>query len=136
MAHGGKRRGAGRKPGTGKAARLDLEVREAAKAAGELPAEYMLRIMRDEGVDDKRRDAMAAAAAPYYHAKLASIEHKGDKDAPLTVEIVELKVDAITKTSGTTGPTKSRRGWRGRIIGRSDPSLICHLSGEKMDAAI
>jgi hypothetical protein len=32
--------------------------------------------MRDPGADDKRRDAMAMAAAPYLHPKLSAIDAK------------------------------------------------------------
>ena len=46
-------------------------------AGGELPLEYMLRVMRDEGVDLKRRDLMSHAAAPYIHQKLAAMEVTG-----------------------------------------------------------
>jgi hypothetical protein len=31
--------------------------------------EYMLRIMRDPTVDEKRRDKMAVAVAPYLHPR-------------------------------------------------------------------
>jgi hypothetical protein len=76
MARGGARTGAGRKPGS--QTRVDRELRERALAdAQETPLEYMLRIMRDSGVDPGRRDDMAKAAAPYVHAKLASVEHGG-----------------------------------------------------------
>jgi hypothetical protein len=48
---------------------------EAAQSGGELPLDYMLRVMRDPSAAEKRRDEMAKAAAPYVHAKLSSIEH-------------------------------------------------------------
>jgi hypothetical protein len=41
------------------------------------------------------------AAAPYCHAKLASVEQKGGNDAPLAVQIIELKVDPVTKQVDT-----------------------------------
>lgn len=42
-----------------------------------MPLEFMLNILRDETVPrDERMDA-AKAAAPYVHAKLASVEHTG-----------------------------------------------------------
>ena len=47
------------------------ELIKAAKAAGETPLEYMLRVMRDVTVEDPRRDEMARAAAPYIHAKIS-----------------------------------------------------------------
>jgi hypothetical protein len=46
---------------------------EAAEAGGELPLDYMLRVMRDTAASAKRRDEMARAAAPYLHARLAPI---------------------------------------------------------------
>jgi hypothetical protein len=46
-------------------------------AGGELPLDYMLRVMRDEAVEEKRRDLMSHAAAPYIHQKLAAMEVTG-----------------------------------------------------------
>src|SRR5262245_27796106 len=48
---------------------------EAAQNGGELPLDYMLRVMRDPNAPSKRRDEMAKAAAPFLHSKLASIEN-------------------------------------------------------------
>ena len=45
---------------------------EAAKAGGELPLDYMLRVMRDPKVSNSRRDEMARTAAPYLHPRLAA----------------------------------------------------------------
>jgi hypothetical protein len=55
---------------------------EAAQAGGDLPLDYMLRIMRDPNAAAKRRDEMAKAAAPYLHSKLASVEQPGPQDKP------------------------------------------------------
>ena len=41
---------------------------------GDLPLDYMLRIMRDQEQPIARRDDMAKAAAPYLHAKLQSMQ--------------------------------------------------------------
>lgn len=41
-----------------------------------MPLDYMPRIMRDANADNKRRDAMAMAAAPYVYPKLSAIEAK------------------------------------------------------------
>lgn len=105
---GGKRQGAGRKPG------IKNKVNEAIKRkmleGGEiLPVEFMLQIMRapeprrraNEGAKafmaryrswSTDRLEAAKAAAPYIQPKLQSIEHKGDPDKPLktslTVEFV------------------------------------------------
>lgn len=75
MAHGGKRNGAGRKPG--QATKVNEEARVQALEGGESPLDYMLRVMRDEGQAEDRRDDMAKAAAPYVHAKLSSVDANG-----------------------------------------------------------
>jgi hypothetical protein len=41
-----------------------------------MPLDYMLAVMRDATADQKRRDAMATAAAPYLHSKLTTVEAK------------------------------------------------------------
>ena len=76
MARGGARKGAGRPKGSGvgKPARKTSErikITQEAIGEGMTPLEYMLTVMRTSK-DDKRRDAMAAAAAPYVHPRLAS----------------------------------------------------------------
>jgi hypothetical protein len=76
MSHGGSRQGAGRKPG--QANKIDQEAREAAVASGITPLEYMLNVLRDEQQPNDRRDWAAEKAAPYVHAKLASVESKHD----------------------------------------------------------
>ena len=43
---------------------------EAAQAGGDLPLDYMLRVMRDPTASAKRRDEMAKAAAPFLHSRL------------------------------------------------------------------
>jgi hypothetical protein len=74
---GGKRPNAGRKPGAPN--RANQERIEAAKAAGLLPHEILLAVARGEDVfgstptTSERLDA-AKAAAPYYAARLASVE--------------------------------------------------------------
>lgn len=87
MSHGGKRERAGRKAGS--VNKLDQEARKQAADTGELPLDYMLRVMRDKTQDQDRRDRMAQACAPYLHAKLASVEHGGKGGGPITVKIVD-----------------------------------------------
>lgn len=88
-ARGGKRQGAGRKKGA--ITKRTQEIVAKANAEGESPLEYMLRVMRTSG-DDKRRDAMAVAAAAYVHPRLAAVEHSGETthnivtDQPLTAD--------------------------------------------------
>ena len=45
---------------------------------GELPLDYMLKVMRDPEMPVDRRDDMAKAAAPFLHAKLQTIQHSGE----------------------------------------------------------
>lgn len=80
--HGGARKGAGNKKG---AKRQVTEEAIKRAAAGETPLEYMLKVMRDSTQSDDRRDRMAVGAAPYVHAKLSSMEHKGDPENPVRV---------------------------------------------------
>ena len=77
--HGGRRPGAGRKPGS-KLTKTQL-IAAKAREAGISPLEYMLSVMRDPTADPERRDKMAAACAPYIHPKLASIQHYSDDNA-------------------------------------------------------
>jgi len=86
MSRGGKRPGSGRPKGA--ISKSTRAIQEAAESGGETPLDYMLRVMRDESAESQRRDDMAKAAAPYVHAKLAAIEHKGDGGGPLRIEIV------------------------------------------------
>lgn len=75
MARGGSRPGAGRPKGARD--RLDRKAAEAAALEGEMPREFLLRIARDPTQPLDLRMEAAKAVAPYYHAKLASIEHSG-----------------------------------------------------------
>ena len=75
MARGGKREGAGRKPGVPNKA--TQAQREAVAASGLTPLEYMLQVMRTSGDEARQLDA-AKAAAPYVHPRLAAVEHSGE----------------------------------------------------------
>jgi hypothetical protein len=67
---GGARPGAGRKKGS--LNRATAEARAAAAKTGEMPLDYMLRVMRDPKASNTRRDEMARTAAPYLHPKLVA----------------------------------------------------------------
>lgn len=75
---GGPRPGSGRKKGKHNIA--TEKARAEAEASGETPLAYMLRVMRDPKAKQDRRDGMARAAAPYLHAKLASVEVAGKEN--------------------------------------------------------
>ncbi len=70
--HGGARLGAGRKPGAIRKATAKAQAKAA--EGGILPLDFMLYVMRDETAGRAERLDMAKAAAPYVHAKLASVE--------------------------------------------------------------
>ena len=70
---GGKRAGAGRKPGS--ATKRTREIANAV-AEGLTPLEYLTSVYRDPSVDEARRIDAAKAAAPYVHARLAQIDQK------------------------------------------------------------
>lgn len=76
MARGGKREGAGRKPGSPN--RTTQEQRDAVAASGLTPLDYMLSVMRNELADEQRRLDAAHKAAPYVHARLTAVEHSGE----------------------------------------------------------
>lgn len=87
---GGRRTGAGRKPGS--ATKKTREIADKAAAEGVTPLEYMLQVMRrpTDHEDPKvaiAREAMAfeaaKAAAPYMHPRLAAVEHTGEDGGPL-----------------------------------------------------
>lgn len=75
MAKGGKREGAGRKPGVPN--KRTAETMAAVEASGLTPLDYMLQILRDDQQEPVARFEAAKAAAPYVHARLAAVEHSG-----------------------------------------------------------
>ena len=92
MGHGGARIGAGRKAGSGlspeaRGKRLQAKIREKlAFSDGKTPLDFMLGVMQDERHKINLRMQAAVAAAPYVHAKLSSVEVKGNSDQPLQVQ--------------------------------------------------
>lgn len=112
MAKGGKREGAGRKPGQ-KSAKTEQRIAIADKAASEgiTPLEYMLNIMRTtEAPPDASpgqvlavyalRFEAAKAAAPYMHPRLAAVDHTTNgKDVGQTSGVLEVP------------PTQSEEEW-------------------------
>lgn len=85
--HGGKRPGAGRKPGS--VTTKTREIAEAAIGEGVTPLEFMLKHMRDENAPIAERLDMAKAAAPYIHPKLSSIEAKVEADVAWYPSVIE-----------------------------------------------
>jgi hypothetical protein len=93
MAHGGKRTGAGRKPGS--ATSKTRAIADKAAAEGITPLEVMLHAMREHYGSGKFDEAAAIAkdAAPYMHPRLAAIEHGGKDGGPLVVEVMKFGAD-------------------------------------------
>ena len=87
-------------------------MREEAAKTGELPVEYMLRIMRDENESPGVRMDMAKAAAPYVHPKLSSVEQKTrpyDLSKLTDAELAELGrltriIEGVDDAPSATGP--------------------------------
>lgn len=62
-----------------------------------MPLDYLLSIMRDEDLPRPDRVDAAKAAAPYVHAKLASVEHKGALE--VTTQTKEQRDAAVAAAS-------------------------------------
>src|SRR5690349_6340751 len=103
---GGKRQGAGRKPGSKVKATASIREHTAKLiASGEkTPLEFLLEVMRspepqvipDEDTKvffarysawNSSRLEAAKAAAPYCHPKLANVEHSGPGGGPIAHEV-------------------------------------------------
>jgi hypothetical protein len=87
MSRGGRREGAGRKPGS--VSKLDTEARRKAMEGGMMPLDYLLGIMRDEDQDARWRLDAAKAAAPYCHARLSSTELSGPNGSAVEVRTTQ-----------------------------------------------
>lgn len=87
MPRGGKRQGAGRKKGS--VTKRTREIAERALAENISPLEVMLVAMR-KALDANNLDAAARYAkdaAPYCHARFASVEHSGKDGGPIAITI-------------------------------------------------
>jgi len=101
MAHGGARRGAGRKKGV--VNKVTAQAKREALKGGITPLQYMLNVMRNPRADTKRRDDMAKAAAPFVHAK--AIRHEGPGGGPIqTVDLTNATDDQIRALEALFGP--------------------------------
>ena len=80
----GERRG-GRKKGVPN--KKNAATVKAIEASGLTPLDYMLGVLRDGTADTEQRFEAAKAAAPYVHPRLATIEHQGDPNKPLRMDM-------------------------------------------------
>jgi hypothetical protein len=104
MSWGGRRAGAGRKPG-GKNRRAVslLPARAHRQAVEEMPLDILTKAMRDTSLPIELRLAAAAKAAPYYHAKVSSGPPKASfemTDAELQMAIAREKEHALRTNPG------------------------------------
>ena len=60
--------------------RFSIELMERAKAEGDLPVDFLLKLMRDETLDTRTRLYAAKAAAPYVHHKLSAMKLEASTD--------------------------------------------------------
>lgn len=81
---GGKRAGAGRKPGVPNKVTAKREAEIA--SSGLTPLDFMLSVLRDEGADFSVRFHAAKHAAPYCHPKRVPVDGDG-QEAGLTLNI-------------------------------------------------
>lgn len=77
--------------------RKTAETQAAVEASGITPLDYMLKVMRDESADFGARLDAAKSAAPYVHAKLASMQLTGPGGGPIQVE--EFRLVPLTSAS-------------------------------------
>jgi hypothetical protein len=87
---------------------------------GETPLDYMVRVMNDKLEDNRRRDDMAKAAAPYVHAKFLAAEFKpsskvlvdpNKSSAEIRREMLEWMVDrGMIKPVDSPSTSKERSG--------------------------
>lgn len=98
----------GRQKGTpNKSTVAQRKVAEVAAKLGITPLDYMLKVMADPKVSALRRDAMAKAAAPYLHARLATMQHTGPGGGPIRAAMVNLddyKDDELQRLADALGP--------------------------------
>lgn len=59
------------------------------------PLSYLLDILRDEKVDQNRRDWAAQQAAPYVHPKLQAVLHSGEMTHRHTSELSDAELQRI-----------------------------------------
>ena len=94
MPQGGKRTGAGRPKGV-RNAKTEQQTK-AVKESGLTPLDYMLSVLRDETQEQSVRLDAANKAAPYVHAKLASVDHTSTdgsmSEKPTVIKLVAPKI--------------------------------------------
>ena len=82
-----------------------------AGSEGEMPLDYMIRVMRDPTTEPHRRDAAAKAAAPNLHPQLAAIHHRhATADGTPIAPIINLTISAPPEPKPKLLPTGPKDG--------------------------
>src|SRR5262249_19124356 len=91
-------------------------VVDSARAGGELPLDYMFRIMRYPKASNTRRDEMAKTAAPYLHPKLTTVPYtppqnqlEDDNTRNLYASILGTALALRRRALSTAAPMNSHR---------------------------
>jgi hypothetical protein len=108
------RKTGGRKKGTPNKRPTVLAAKAEAAAAGEpgeMPLDYMIRVLNDPTIEPHRRDAMAKAAAPYLHPQLAAIHHRhANADGTPIAPVIHLTINAPASASEAPKPKLTHTG--------------------------
>jgi hypothetical protein len=102
MAHGFKT--GGRTAGT--LNKRTREMLDEIASTGEEPLQYMLRVMRDPEAPPARRDAMAVAAAPYVHSKLAQVDDTAQQNWNITGVRFWTEEEWLARCDGQQGKSR------------------------------
>jgi hypothetical protein len=109
---GGRREGAGRKPGTPNSRETAKIIKDLVER-GETPLQYFLSIMQDKDETKQRRDWAAAEAAPYCHPRLSAVDQtttfKGDPLAEILQDIDGRTTGIDTGTGQVDGSSLAPR---------------------------
>jgi hypothetical protein len=105
---GGRKKGTPNKRTSVLAAKTEAAV---AGPEGEMPLDYMIRVMRDPTTEPHRRDAMAKAAAPYLHPQLAAIHHRHtNADGSPIAPVIHLTINAPAPVPQAPKPKLTHTG--------------------------
>lgn len=116
MPKGGARQGAGRPPGA--IAKVTAKARQEAAKSGELPHEWLLRVMRNDEIDGEKpvlaqRIDAAKAAAPYFAPRLAQSQIDLGPTPAETLDEVRAAIEADGKfrfVGGYPIPVEPKKG--------------------------
>lgn len=93
---GGKREGAGRKPGVANKASAAREAE--IRAGGITPLEFLVKTMRDDNQPMNIRVDSAKAAAQYVHPKLSAVTLSGDPENPVEQRVTHVDEKQVADT--------------------------------------